>query len=88
MHGAKDEYLEIVGKNCRYLTVLKISGNFSDHGTKWIVPTIEGEDNEICNNINNGCDVLSHGCPDLTELDMDIVDKKNLLKFFKKLKSY
>ena len=90
-----DEYLEIVGRNCRNLKYLKMDeDDVTKKGLHWIFPTGDNITNEEC--VRNKCNVKSHGCPLLETLildntsDIGIKDKMKvkLLKYFKHLKTY
>ena len=49
---ATDETIETIGKYCRELTMLKISGgDFTEERIHWITPTTDDDNNEYC--INN-----------------------------------
>ena len=92
LDGATNELLELVGTNCRKLEVFNV--NFKSQeidGLHWIIPTSEDEENEIC--LDKGCNVKTHGCPELVTLKIGYCGdndnmKFDILKYFKKLKSF
>ena len=88
--GVDSEFLELVGKNCRKLTMLSLPGFYAcNDDIHWITPTTE--DNELC--INNGCGVNTHGCQGLVSLDIEDYEEgpemeQKFLKFFRHLKTF